>query len=214
MKNKLSKKRNDESIAGIQLNEYLDSFKASMLKGMDAIKKAAQIYSEAICKHPSLARERFRREFPAISNNAWRTLEAIGDGDLNPAAFLLPNSTATLLRHIPIEKQNSMFENNVTFKVVNPYTKRVDDVPLQALTTTQTEALFDLEHGRVRTESEQRKILEARQAKNRRNNSPHHIPYSVVGNIAIINGVKVGRGTLLKILREMDDVCKQEGEMK
>lgn len=193
------------SEAGVQLSECVARFKSSMERGMEAIKEAASAYVDALMRHPTLARERFRKDFPGISIQAWRTLESIGVGDLNPAAFILPTSTVKLLRHIPIDKQNAMFAQGNTFKVVNPYTKRAECVPLNAMTNTQVEVLIDVERGCVRSEEAQREMIDSRQEEARRRAKRETVPpYRVVGRVAIINGVEISRGVLERILREID----------
>ena len=200
-----------EILAGPQLDDLVIKFKTSMLKGMEAIKEAATIYVDALLKHPTLARARFYKECPTISKKAWELLEAIGYGDLNPAAFLLPNGTADKIRHLPIETQNSILETTGEFKVVNPFTKKVEYVPIQRLTTTQAELLFDIERGRVRSESEQRHLLDLKQKDNRKKNaSAESVPYRIIGNVVVINGVELGRNMLERILLEMSSFSSKK----
>ena len=203
MEQKVIKKT--ESVAGPQLEDSVIKFKTSMQRGLDAIKEAASIYVDALLRHPALARARFRKECPTISKKAWELLEAIGYGDLNPAAFLLPNGTADKIRHLPIESQNSILGNTGEYKVVNPFTKKIECVPIQRLTTTQAELLFDIERGRVRSESEQRCLLELKQKNNRKKiSSTESVPYKIIGNVVVINGIELGRNMLMRILSEMD----------
>ena len=77
-------------------------------------------------------------------------------------------------------------------------------VPIQRLTTTQAELLFDIERGRVRSESEQIRLLELKQKNNRkRTASTESVPYRIIGNVVVINGVEIGRNMLERILSEM-----------
>lgn len=193
-----------EIIAGPQLEDAVIKFKTSMQRGMDAIKEAASIYVDALLRHPTLARARFYKECPTISKKAWELLEAIGYGDLNPAAFLLPNGTADKIRHLPIESQNSILGKTGEYKVVNPFTKKVECVPIQRLTSTQADLLFDIERGRVRSESEQRRLLEMKQKNNRKQyGRAENVPYKIIGNVVVINGIELGRNMLERILLEM-----------
>lgn len=196
--------KDTEILVGPQLEDAVIKFKTSIQRGMDAIKEAASIYVDALLRHPTLARARFYKECPTISKRAWELLEAIGYGDLNPAAFLLPNGTADKIRHLPIESQNSILGKAGEYKVVNPFTKKVEYVPIQRLTTTQAELLFDIEKGRVRSESEQRRLLELKQKNNRKRiASAESVPYRIIGNVVVINGVELGRRMLERILSEM-----------
>lgn len=197
--------KNDKMI--IALDEYVEGFKTKMSLGLNAIAEAAKCYADALMRHPTLAPERFRKEYPMLSESSWTMLERIGNGDLEPMAYFLPIQTARKISHLPIETQKQMLTvHGQGFECVSPYTSKAVTVPLAALSVAQSNILFDMERGKVRTVEEQRKIIAER------NNTitaavstkKKAVKYQIIGNVCIINGVEIGKGELKRILTAME----------
>ena len=191
----------------ISLDEYVEGFKAKMSLGLKAIAEAAKCYADALMRHPTLASERFRKEYPMLSESSWTMLERIGNGDLEPMAYFLPIQTARRISHLPIATQKEMLTvHGQGFECVSPYTSKVVTVPLAELSVAQSNILFDMENGKVRTIEEQRRIIAERNKTTTAavTSKKKSVKYQIIGNVCIINGVEIGKGELKRILAAME----------
>ena len=190
------------------VNDYVVEFGHEFGMGIEAIKRAAKIYADALLKHPTTAQARFTETYPTISPFTWEILERIGNNDLDPHAMLLPYAVADKVAKIPMEKQERIFKDaNKGFQVINPSTLRARTVPVAALSVRQASILIDEDAGRIRTIDEQKKIVEERNAAMGKPSKPGAKPpikYQILGNVVRIYGIEIGKETLKKILREME----------
>jgi len=138
-------------------------------------------------------------------------LERIGTNDLHPTALLLPYETAKAVMHIPIERQNRMFANGVGgFQVVNKTTLQPRVVTLSSLTQGEADLLIDIEHGEVRSVTEQRRVILDRQKAEMQGEAVvdtvthRRVPYRICGNVCIVGGTELSLGTLKAIVEEME----------
>ena len=200
-----------EGMQGKGLETYAEEFASTFRVGLEAIRKAAAIYAEAVLKYPSEGRAAFAERFPGVGPRTWELLERIGTNDLHPTALLLPYDTAKAVCRIPIERQNRMFAQGVKgFHVVNRSTLQPRIVALSRLTAPEAELLIDVEGGTVRTVAQQRKLILDRQkaAANetvvRDPVSRVSVSYRICGNVCIIGDCELSLGTLRGIVAEME----------
>lgn len=210
MKSKLtakSFKELDDKLV-MTVDDYIKSFSEHMRIGMQAIAQAAKAYAAAVMRHPTTAPKAFRTRFPSVSSNTWDVLGWIGNGDLNPEAYRLPFNIARKIKAIPCDRQATIFaEGTRGFHVLNPTTLRESVVTTGELSAAQATLLIDTDNGRVRSVTEQRRVLESRpdyfrpRALKKRKSPPS---YRICGTVLIVNGVEIGREELRNILQEMD----------
>lgn len=193
------------------VSDYVTEFGSKMRVGMQAIAEAAKVYADALRRHPTTAPGAFKAAYPDVAKNTWEMLEWIGNGDLNPNAYRLPHNVAQKVKRIPIAQQNAIFETGVKgFQVINTVTMHPSVVQLGALSSSQATLLIDADKGKIRSVSEQRKVIEARPdyfRPKRGGNEKYKkqkAKYRICGAVVIINGVEIGREELRNILNEMD----------
>ena len=186
--------------------DYIAEFRQQMNIGVGAIKNAAEIYVVA-CRRSAIAESEFTAAFPSVSKATWDTLRRIGNGDLNPMAFMLPRTSIRAIATMPIETQDKIFaENAKGFKVYDPLRKEEKVVAVADLSPSQIDILIDTDDGKVRTVEEQKAIIKVanRRAAEIVESQPNYV---ISGkSVSVFRNTTFGVKELKNILREMGEV--------
>lgn len=169
----------------------VDEFGDLLKKGMEYIKKACEVYVQAITEDPNLLEE-FKTKYPEVSMSAWADIEAVGRGTLSQGLLFKASSGYNRLKKLPLSLQQKYINGTVELLIEGGESLKVK---VEALTTDQARQVFSRTH--VRTLGEQRAYLESKRSKNKLK------PYKIIDKKLVVKRVEFTIEELEDILKEL-----------
>ena len=182
------------------LTAYVKGFGNHMGAAIEHIQQAATLYAEALKKYGGAAQQAFCDAYPHATQNTWDKLRLIGNGEADAKILLLSDKFAARIVRLPIEVQHTTL-NGDSFAVVNPQTRRVENVNYGEIKPRHERILFDDEKGKVRGIEEQVRYIDEQ---NRRKKQKD-LPYTVETDALVIHqACRIGKPELEDVLEAME----------
>ena len=179
--------------------EYVKGFSQHIGAAIDHIQQAANIYAEAINTYGEAAHDAFAKAYPHVTQNTWDKLRLVGNGEADAKIMLLSDKFAARIVRLPIEVQHETL-NGDSFCVVNPTTRKMENVNYGEIKPRHERILFDDERGRVRGIEEQVRYIDEQ---NRRRKS-RELPYTVETDAIVVHkACRIGKVELEDALEVM-----------
>lgn len=179
--------------------EYVKGFSQHIGAAIDHIQQAANIYAEAINTYGETAHDAFSKAYPHVTQNTWDKLRLVGNGEADAKIMLLSDKFAARIVRLPIEVQHETL-NGDSFCVVNPTTRKMENVNYGEIKPRHERILFDDERGRVRDIGEQVRYIDEQ---NRRRKS-RELPYTVETDAIVVHkACRIGKVELEDALEAM-----------
>ena len=166
--------------------------------GLESIKKACKIYVDAIDYDPTLI-DKFREEYPNITESAWVRFEQVGRGLLHESLLTDYSMGAKKLKNLPYSQQEKFSKNGIELLTK---TNDILKVEVSSLTKEQVKQVFTNDH--VRTLAEQRAYIESQETYNAK--PVDDVPYMIKNKKLFINqkGIFFTLQQLKDIIKDME----------
>lgn len=196
MKKKISK---NKSHTFGPITAYVKGFGNHIGSAIEHIQQAAILYVEAIAKYGESAQQAFCEAYPHVTQNTWDKLRLIGNGEADAKIMLLSDKFAARIVRLPIEVQHTTL-NGDSFSVVNPQTRKIENVNYGEIKPRHERILFDDEKGNVRGIAEQVKYIDEQNRRKKRKD----LPYTVETDALVVHkACRIGKVELEDVLEAM-----------
>lgn len=184
----------------LTLTAYVKGFGNHIGSAIEHIQQAAILYVDAITKYGESAQQAFCEAYPHVTQNTWDKLRLVGNGDADAKIMLLSDKFAARIIRLPIEVQHETL-NGDSFCVVNPQTRKMENVNYGEIKPRHERILFDDERGKIRGIAEQVKYIDEQ---NRRKKAME-MPYTVETDALVVHkACRIGKTELEDVLEAME----------
>ena len=187
----------------VEIRSRMAEFKAALQAGIEGIVRAGEIYVAALDENPRNA-DVFRKEFAEfVPPGAWSSFEAVGRKWMHPRLIMGgvgDRKKNTIIKKMPYSMQERIFARE-RFPLL---TANGDTLQIDVLEATAEQAEQLCNGQGIRSASEQRAWLEARQAGQPEAIPAELLPYTITdGKVTFRRGVTLNRAELRRLLTEM-----------
>ncbi len=181
------------------IQAYVKGFGNHMGAAIEHIQLAANLYAEALQKYGDDAHEAFASAYPHVTQNTWDKLRLVGNGEADAKIMLLSDKFAARIVRLPIEKQHETL-NGDSFCIVNPTTRKMENINYGEIMPRHERILFDDEKGKIRGIEEQVRYIDEQ---NRRRKA-QELPYTVETDALVVHkACRIGKVELEDALEAM-----------